>query len=458
MFRMERVTYRENGIECLTDCNLQIFSGEILGLIPLNSNGLSSLLDVMTQNLPLEFGFVFLREKKINSWHYPHPRHNPVGLIQSKSQLVEGLSLAENVFVLRRGFRSRFIQSRLLRDQLQPFFEKIDVDIPPESYPENLGIFQRIIVELIRAIVAGYHLIILYDVSTFLNEKELESLHRVLRQCAQEGYSFLYIGSQPEDLYGIADRISVFSNGCILKTVEEKDSLQEILDNTRIQEEIPDSYNNSESDGAAILRVENLALGNMEALSFQLHPGECIAVQDVDNRNNNLLIQILLGEHMPDSGKIWLHDQPFSPGGNRELAIIQEQPTKTMLFPELSYFDNLFMTSDHEIPHLWRNRRMQQRLAKEYEKRTGKELFERSVDSLSEQEKFELVYNRIILQHPSVVICIHPFTGTDMELRALIRQLLSQMRQKQIAVILITANATETVGIADRMIRVHTLT
>ncbi len=454
---MERVTYRENGIERLIDCNLQIFTGEILGLIPLNSNGLSSLLDVVTQNLPLEFGFVFLREKLINSWHYPHPQHNPVGLIQGKNQLVEGLSLAENVFVLRREFRSHYIQSRLLRNQLQPFFDKIDVDIPPESYPENLSIFQRIIVELIRAIVACYHLIVLYDVSTFLNEKELESLHRVLRQYAQEGYSFLYISSQPEDLCGIADRISVFSNGCILKTIEEKDYLQEILDNTRIQEEIPNSYDNTESDSNAILRVENLSLGNMEALSFQLRPGECVAIQDVNNRSNNSLVQIMLGDRKPDSGQIWLRDQPFSPRGNRELAIIQEQPTKTMLFPELSYFDNLFLTSDHELPHLWRSRRMQQRLAKEYGKRTRMELFERSVDSLSEQEKIELVYNRILLQHPSVVICIHPFTGADMELRALIRQLLSQMRQKQIAVILITANAAETYGIADRMICVQPL-
>lgn len=151
---------------------------------------------------------------------------------------------------------------------------------------------------------------------------------------------------------------------------------------------------------------------------------------------------------------VWLNDRPCNLMGNRDIAIIQELPTQSMLFTRLSYFDNLFMTSDHHLPNLWRNRRMQRRLAKEYGARNGAELFDRAVDSLSELEKYDLVYNRILLQKPSAVFCIRPFKGADMELREHIRQLLVQLRKKQIAVILLTANADEAFGIADRIIRV----
>lgn len=112
------------------------------------------------------------------------------------------------------------------------------------------------------------------------------------------------------------------------------------------------------------------------------------------------------------------------------------------------------MTSDHHLPNLWRNKRMQRRLTKEYGARNGVELFSHPVESLSELEKYDLVYNRILLQKPKVVFCVRPFKGADMELREHIRSLLLQLRKKKIAVVLLTANADETFGIADRVIRV----
>ena len=88
IFRMDRVTYRENGVQMLDNFDMHISSGEILGLLPLNSYGLTSLLDVMTRNPPLQFGFVFYREKLLNNWRHPRPQHNRIGLIHNKSQLV----------------------------------------------------------------------------------------------------------------------------------------------------------------------------------------------------------------------------------------------------------------------------------------------------------------------------------------------------------------------------------
>ena len=456
VFRMERVTYQEKGMEQLADCNLHIFSGEILGLIPLNSHGLSSLLEVITKNLPLEFGFVFLREKCINSWRDPHPHHNPIGLIQSKSQLVEGLSLADNVFVLRSGFRAWYIQSKLLRAQLLPFFEKFGIAVPPEEYPEALTPFQRVVVELIRAMVAGYKLILLYDISAFLGEGELEQLYGILRQCAADGFSFLYIGSQPEDLSRIADRISIFGSGRILKTVETAAELPGVLEKIA---GIPSGTKDTHPAGAGtppVLRVQGLSLDAMENLSFDVYAGECLMLQDGNNRVVDPLLQILTGDKAPEGGQLWLEDRICHPAGNRELAILQELTSQTMIFPRLSYFDNLFMTSDHHLPNLWGNKRMQHRLAKEYGARNGVELFSHPVESLSELEKYDLVYNRILLQKPKVVFCVRPFKGADMELREHIRGLLLQLRKKKIAVVLLTANADEAFGIADRVIRVVT--
>jgi len=455
VFRMERVTYCENGIKRLDDLDMHIFSGEILGLLPLNSYGLTSLLDVMTRNLPLQYGFVFYREKLINSWRHPLPQNNHIGLIRNQSQLVEGMPLTDNVFVLRSGFRAWYIRSKLLRSQLQPFLDKIGVEIPLDSYPEGLSAFERIVVELIRAMVAGYRLVVLYDISTLLSEEERVQLSRILRQCAQEGISFFYVGFQPEELSQICDRICLFSNGRIVHTVDSAEELHRILAHMAGMRAKEGQAARTEMGGGAVFQARQLAMGEGVALSFSVAPGECVMLYDTCNRVTDRLVDILTGDQAADGGDMLLCGEPFRRQGNREIAILQELPSQSMIFPELNYFDNLFLCADHHLPHLWCRSRMQRRVAREYAAQKNQaELFRRSIDSLTELEKYDLVYNRIILQRPKVVVCVRPYKGADMELREHIQQLLGQLRKKQIAVILMTSSASDGQSVADRVISV----
>lgn len=453
IFRMDRVTYYENGVHMLNNFDLRISSGEILGLLPLNSYGLSSLLDVITQNPPLQFGFVFYREKLINNWRHPRPQHNHIGLIRNESQLVEGLSLADNVFVLRSGFRSWYIRKGLLQSQLQPLLQSMEVDIPANTFPENLSPFQRIVTELLRAKVAGYRLIVLYDVSPILSETELEQLQGIIRRCAEDGLSFLYIGFRPEELSSICDRISIFSNGRILQTAATPENLAQMLDHiTEVEPHNGSTLMMGEKSGA-VLQAVQLSAGEDDGLSFSVYPGECVILRDTHNRTG-LLVDILTGEKTAASGELLLCGKPVAYQGNRDIAVIQELPSQSMIFPKLSYFDNLFLCSDHHLPQLWLHSRMKSRLAKEYAQRNNVDLFQRSVESLTELEKYDLVYNRILLQKPKVVLCIRPFKGADLELREHILYLIEQLRKKQIAVVITTVNASGYIPGADWVVSI----
>lgn len=451
---MDRVAYRENGVQMLTSFDMHIAEGEILGLLPLNSYGLTSLLDVMTQNPPLQYGFVFYREKRINSWRDPRPRRNPIGLIYNKSQLANGLSLADNVFVLREGFRAWYIRPKLLQSQLRLLFREIGVDIPIDTYPENLSHFQRIVVELLRAKVAGYRLIVLHDAAALLDEAELEQLRRIIRHCAREGMSFLYIGFRPEELTAICDRISIFSNGRILQTADTPDALGQILDCFTADEQHNEGAQAMALQGNAVLQAVGLSRGKAEGLDFSVYPDECVVLLDPHNRAD-LLVDILSGEPTPTDGKLLLYGKPITGQANRDIAVIQESPSQSMIFPKLSYFDNLFLCCDHQLPQLWRNPQMQRRLAREYAQRNhDAELFQQPVEALTEMEKYDLVYNRILLQKPKVAICVRPFKSADIELREHILQLIEQLRKKQIAVVISTANASACIPVANRVVSI----
>ena len=176
VLRLEKVTLRERGVTQLDNLNLHIFEGEILGLVPIDTHGLTALCDLLRENLPLHYGYVFYREKLINTWRSPQPHYNRISIIQAKSCLVDGLSVADNIFVLRPGFRGRLMRPAAFRRQLAPFIRSAGIPIDADARVEDLSVFERFVVELLKAVVAGSRLIVLNEISTLINEAELGKL------------------------------------------------------------------------------------------------------------------------------------------------------------------------------------------------------------------------------------------------------------------------------------------
>lgn len=200
VFRMERVTYRENGNIMLEDFNLNIWEGEIMGFIPVNSYGLNSFIRLLTENYPLEDGYIYYREEVINSWKSAKKGTNRITIIRDRTCLVDGMTVADNIFVLRPGFRKHVIEPTVLEKQLKPFLREIGIHLSANAYVDKLTSFERIVVQLLKGIVAGHKLILLSEMSTLISGNELRKLYEIIRHYAAQGYSFIYIGSHFEDI------------------------------------------------------------------------------------------------------------------------------------------------------------------------------------------------------------------------------------------------------------------
>ena len=186
--------------------------------------------------------------------------------------------------VLRPAFRAWLIRPRLLRQQLQPILDRLDAGISADAYVGDLTHFQRFLVELVKAIVAGCRLITLRDVSTFISDSELSRLHQILRRCAKEGISFLYLGFHYEELTRICDRTALFSNGRITKVLEHETMTLPIIDSydSMVRRQLHRQQGREERP--PVLLVEGLSGGAVEGLSFSVAPGECVVLQDLQNR------------------------------------------------------------------------------------------------------------------------------------------------------------------------------
>lgn len=441
VLRMERVTYRSQGVPLLDNLSLNIFAGEVFGLVPASSFGVAALTQVLQQNLPLHYGYIYYKERLINTWRGSNGRLNRICLIQDTSSLVGSLTVADNIFVLRPGFRKYLISPKVLRQQLDPFLREVGMDIPADAYADRLTVFQRVVAELLKAMVAGCGLAILWDVSTFLSQQELAILHGILRRLSARGMSFLYICPHMEEARPLCSRTALMSGGQIVKIFPREEPVPAPAPLSGPWEEL-----SLRRSGKTAFSAEHIPLFGTSTLSFQVAPGECLVLQDLSNR---------LPAPMKRKGTIAVGGKPLTRKNSRQIAVIQELPTRTMVFPQLSYLDNLCFTLDHRMPRVWLDHRIRRSLRQDYGPILGEDVFDTPIDALTEAQKYQLIYTRILLQRPQVVLCIHPFKGADMAQRKHITGLLQMLLDKEIAVIILDVSLTDSLPLAHRVIQLQ---
>ncbi len=229
VLRLSRVTYRDRDNVFLRDYDLEVRSGEIMGLVPLNMYGLPALLDVILYNPQLYYGTVYYMGEVVNSWHEIERSPNPITVVDNVSSLVAGQSVVTNIYELSPN-SPYYIQEKLERE-LQPYLDEIGVNISPRTRVEDLTAFERVVVEILRGVIWGHKLIVLREVSAYIGENKMEQLYGIMDWCRENGISFLYISSHYDEIQAICDRTALMSNGRILMKLDREmteDLLEEI--------------------------------------------------------------------------------------------------------------------------------------------------------------------------------------------------------------------------------------
>ncbi|MCD7735637.1 MAG: sugar ABC transporter ATP-binding protein, partial [Lachnospiraceae bacterium] len=449
---------------------MQIAQGEILGLLAVNGHGMPALLKLLETNLPLDDGYVYYGGELVNSWKMSGRTTNRISVIGAENRLVESLSVTDNIFVLRQGFRQEVIRTGLLEKQLKPFLEDIGMDIPMDIPVEKLHVFERVVLELLRAVVFGHHLIVLNEIGTLISAEELKKLHEILRHYASVGFSFLYICPHYEEVEQICGRCALLSHGRILKVVEGSGATDEILriydaEYAQMIRGRLERQKGLPKEKKVALMFSGLSGEHIKSLSMSVYAGECLSVQILDNDSFLELCGFLTENKKPLSGAIRINSRKERvSGGNRigrrkghtfsdrRVAVLVEQATKTMVFPELSYMENLCISLSMRMPAFWRKAKLRRSIRQEYGPILGEEVFDLPVEELSERQKYQMIYTRILLAHPEVVFCIHPFKGADLPHRMFIWKMLEMLLDHGIAVVILSLSLSDSLSLADRLL------
>lgn len=459
IWRMDNVTNEAYGITQLRQFNLQIHTGEILGLLPLNANGLDALLELLQHNTPIHFGRVYCEERLVNSHIYHKQTPNPVALIEKRSHLVDGLSVADNVFVLNRRNKSVLIHPARSRRQLRELEEAIDVQIPSGQLVRELSFLQRCIVEILKAVVSKDRLIVIRDVSHFMTDQEVRKLHEVMGYFAGKGTSFLYICNQWHETAAVCGRVALMHNGTISKVIGKQEMKGPYME--KLLEEIggvgPERPHSSSPRTDVCFRVEALSAGMFHDLDFHVCRGECLVIHSENQNVLDGIRRVMLGDEPIAHGRILVAGRKRHGGciREREIAYLAENPVESMLFFHMSNLENLTFGLIDQRQVRWNRKKIYRSLQMELGEELGAAVFEKDLSELSVYDQYTLLFYRLLLQRPQVVFCEHPFFGNDVYLRKHVIELVRQLLRHQIAVVILVVGIYDTFPLADRNLIYH---
>ncbi|WP_163195160.1 ATP-binding cassette domain-containing protein [Clostridium thermarum] len=449
ILRIENITKFIDDTVLLKNFNLNMFKGEILGLLSQNTNCKDYLTDLLSGKDKFYSGRIYFNDKIVQEHDYRALNERGIFSIESTTKLCTDLTVSDNIFVLRKGFKKYFINKKVLDEQIENIFSVFNIKINPNCIVTKLSKLERCIVELIKAYVTGAKIIILNDLTSYLSTVEIDKFNEIVLAIREKGISFLYIDSYLDVLFEISDRIVIMRGGRNVKSFKNGDLDKDTAISILMGENYSPSYRKDKiAAGKDILNFCNVCTEHIEEIDFTLFKREVVSIVDVTGKGTKAILNILKGTNQNYTGEMKLGGESYTPQNQWEaiakgVGVISENPIEHMLYKDMTVLENLCFLLANKIPWFWLRKNIRKAVIKEYLPKLGEGIFAKHIDMVDRELLQRLVYYRWQLLSPKLIICIKPFTGLDIAFRKLTMSLIDELAIRGTSILILTSNITE---------------
>ena len=457
---MEHVTYTEDGQLLLEQFHMRIFRGEIMGIVCDDNRGKGALTKILQLNPPLQHGRIYFHGKLVNAGGYRLDKPNRIAVIRQKPSLIENMTVEENIFVIKGSYRKILVNRSKLEKQFERFAKEksLGLDLQGQKLVCELSSYERAAVELCKALIIGTRLVVICNMANYLGPIDLMTYLDLLGMFARQGYTFLYICDTFDEAGQVCSRIALMDHGCIRK-IMENDELQERL---YFRNPLMIRSERAGMQKEALLEFRKVSWQSIRDMSFCIYPGEWVTLLDMSNTVLEHLVSLMNMETDASvySGNILFQGKELRklpPGGipGCGISFISENPTKTMLFQEVSYMDNLCFAMEQKMGAWTIKPRIRKSVRREYDGILGDEMDEVDITGLGRAQLYRLVYYRVHLCNPKIVFCVKPLAEEDIHMKREVKKLLGELHRKGIAIVELLSNISDLHTPADRTIIVR---
>ncbi|ABL83040.1 MULTISPECIES: ABC transporter ATP-binding protein [unclassified Nocardioides] len=463
--RLRGIGKRFPGVIANDDINIDVRRGTIHAIVGENGAGKSTLMKILYGVQPPDSGTIEINGEQV-SLHSPADAIKVgVGMVFQHFMLADNLTVLENVVL---GAEKRHGIGAKARAEIRRISDAYGLGIEPDRLVEDLGVGARQRVEILKVLYRGAQIVILDEPTAVLVPHEVDELFGNLRELKNEGLSVIFISHKLDEVLSVADEITVIRRGTTVKTVDPAGVTARQLAELMVGSELPSpSTEASTVTDHVLLSVEDLSLPNpggrplLENISFKIHRGEILGIAGVEGNGQAELVESIMGMRPGATGHIELDGTDLterSTGQRREAGVgyIPEDRHRHGLLLDSPLWENRILGHQtrppgvrHGLIHRGAAREDTQRIITDYDVRTpGPDVLARALSGGNQQK---LIVGREMSSDPILLIAGHPTRGVDVGAQAAIWDHIKRARREGLAVLLISADLDELIGLSDRI-------
>jgi len=455
------------GVRALDNVSLEVQAGEVHALVGENGAGKSTLMKILAGAETADSGEILLKGSPVQIDSPQKAMDLGISTIYQEFNLVPYLNAAENIFLGRepRAKVPGFVDFRTMYDEAQQVIDRLGVALDIRTPVNRLSIAQQQMVEIAKATSRRSNIIVMDEPSATLTEHELERLFALIRQLKADGVAVIYISHRLDEIFEIADRVTVLRDGKHIATRDVKDITRDEIIRLMVGRELNQMIPKVPAPiGDVVLEVRNVSSQNkLHDVSLTVRKGEIVGLAGLVGAGRTELARAIFGADPIDSGEVLLEGRPVrvrSPQDAIKLGIglVTEDRKAQGLVLGMAVRENITLANLRALTRFnfimaGREREVAQKFVTELSIRTPS--IEQAVQNLSGGNQQKVVLAKWLFTQSKVLIFDEPTRGIDVGAKTEIYQLMNSLAAQGVGIIMISSELPEVIGMSDRIYVMH---
>lgn len=468
ILRTEHLFKEFGATKAIVDVDFELFPGEVRGLIGENGSGKSTLSNMITGVYRPTSGKIFLRGKEYEPKTILDSRANGIALLAQEMGTISGMTVAENMFLGEETVdpKKKIVSLSRLRKETKKILTENGFDhIQPGTPVDYYSFEDRKMIEVARAMYAEPDILIVDETTTALSQKGREKIYEIIKKMKEDNKSVIFISHDLDEILSVCDCVTVLRDGHYVDTLREerlnKDTIREMM----IGREFEGSYYRNDTkctyQDNVVLKAEHLYFKHfLQDVSLELHAGEILGIGGLTECGMHELLKVLFGVLRPDTGEVTLPEKGIrltSPQASvkNKVAYLAKDRDRESLFIASNIRDNITSAS---LPLLEKGPfifpRSEKKMAKENADALSVKMQDVSqqVSELSGGNKQKVAICKWLANESEILLIDCPTRGIDIGVKANIYRLLEQLKEEGRAILMVSEELTELIGLSDRIL------
>lgn len=452
--------------QVLKDAGFLLKDGEVHALMGENGAGKSTLMKILTGVYTKDAGTILVDGKEVVFKNPQEAEKAGIVFIYQELNVLFDLTVEENLFMgkeITKGFG--ICDKKAMRAKAQEVMDKMGVNIPVTATMSDLSVGQQQMVEICKALMADAKVIIMDEPTAALTASETRGLFEVVNALRAKGVSIVYISHRMEEIFELCDRITVLRDGAYVGTENIKDIDLDHVVQMMIGRTIGERFPKREvAVGKEVLRVEGLSSGKLfKDVSFDVKAGEVLGVSGLMGAGRTEIMHAIFGNIHRDAGKIFIDGKEVNIKNPRQaiaagIGFITEDRKTEGLLLEKSVAENIEITNLGKVANGFvLNKEKQSAIVKKGIEEFRIKCFgpDHECNNLSGGNQQKVVLAKWVYTDPKILILDEPTRGVDIGAKKEIYNIINEMAAKGVAVIMVSSELPEVLGMSDRIVVVH---